>query len=535
MHIFFALPFAHTTSDNLRRPSSFNCGLFDRIGDALTDKGYSVFSKHRQEDSCLSIQDYTVIEFLQMQLADCVIAFPEESPTVHLELGWAIALGKPIVFILDESKGVSEFLDGLLHIKPSWAAKVSPSSTHLEQERFCTEMLDLVEIALQSTHPLKQESVVFLSTSFGFGPVSKASTIARELKTQAANLEIHYIGAGIDYDFAVKSETFDRVLRINTDDKDTLLRIVPLLCFYKFVFSVLNLEILPLWPSSHPPLYFVDSLAWMWSTLPEGVQNTKAYFIQNYLVPRDRIECWRKECPAVHSVAPIIRKVDQQPLPGHHLVVNFSGCANPFADSKLFEKYVDVLARAVLKNAVGFNRVIFCCNEHLRGHLGKLLADIELVVIDHFAHESFLKVLATASKLLTSPGITTTLEANSMNKPIRFLLPQNYSQALMSEQYRRILGEQSGMALSRFGPMFEIEPCLPEAEGVARVTHALDVILNTREDEINHMMLQLLTDQALRGTLELPIAPAGGEAGQQTIVTYALSVHTVAKTTGAMN
>lgn len=38
--------------------------------------------------------------------------------------------------------------------------------------------------------------------------------------------------------------------------------------------------------------------------------------------------------------------------------------------------------------------------------------------------------------VLTTPGLTTTYEALVYNIPIRFLPPQNYSQALMLKHYR---------------------------------------------------------------------------------------------------
>lgn len=49
----------------------------------------------------------------------------------------------------------------------------------------------------------------FLATSFGFGPVSKAVTIAAEIKNHTPEYELHFFGGGIDYDFAARSKIFD--------------------------------------------------------------------------------------------------------------------------------------------------------------------------------------------------------------------------------------------------------------------------------------------------------------------------------------
>src|ERR1043166_2074663 len=108
------------------------------------------------------------------------------------------------------------------------------------------------------------KSCAFVATSFGFGPVSKAASIALELKHQAPQMERHFFGAGISFDYARKSGAFDVLTNIDADNPEQLVGLLPTLMSYTAVFSVLNLDILPLWNDSYPPLHFVDSLAWMW-------------------------------------------------------------------------------------------------------------------------------------------------------------------------------------------------------------------------------------------------------------------------------
>jgi hypothetical protein len=151
--------------------------------------------------------------------------------------------------------------------------------------------------------------------------------------------------------------------------------------------------------------------------------------VQNYLVPPERLETWKLQTRVV-SVATIGKQLSErgaEPLPGKRLLVNFSGCANPFAPSELFERYVSVLTDAIVSNATSFK---------------------------------------------------------ALGKPFRFLLPHNYSQALMSEHYSNTLGPGSGMAFSRFGPEWRVHSGLLEEESVARVTAGLSAILNDRQREV---------------------------------------------------
>ncbi len=56
----------------------------------------------------------TPFDLLEMLHADCVIALPEESYGVHIELGWASALNKPIILLLKQDQTMtSPLLAGL--------------------------------------------------------------------------------------------------------------------------------------------------------------------------------------------------------------------------------------------------------------------------------------------------------------------------------------------------------------------------------------------------------------------------------------
>jgi hypothetical protein len=369
-----------------------------------------------------------------------------------------------------------------------------------------------------------------VATSFGFGPVSKAVSIALEIKAQAPELETHYFGSGISYDYAQKSKAFDTLINVDVDRRDTLVALLPQLNSYGAVFSVLNLDILTVWRSDLPPLYFVDSLAWMWSSLPAGIANVTTYFVQDYLVPPERIQEWAAACPLV-LVAPIESasntRLDVPPERRNQLLINFSGCSNPFAPPDLYEKYALVLASSIMAAAgQRFEGLIFCCNEKLADHLRKNLGAAPFVQVGHYAHEEFLRLLVSSALVLSAPGISSTLEALATQTPIGFLLPQNDSQALMSERYRLLLGEESCMAFSRFGAEFCFPPFLQEPESVALALTLLQRILSTREPEIRSMIrgLMSLPPSYSIARLQNNIINQWNSSGQRSIVSHFLSL-----------
>ena len=374
-----------------------------------------------------------------------------------------------------------------------------------------------------------QKACAFIATGFGFGPISKAISIAQELKAQAPHLEAHYFGGGIDYDYARKSGAFDKLCKADVDQPAVLNSLLPQLASYQAVFSVLNLELLPLWSSRTTPLYFVDSLAWMWPSAPAGLENVAAYFVQDYFMPLERLRQWEIIAPVV-LVPPIETashaKLERVLTKSNQLLVNFSGCANPFAPPELYEKYTSLLASAILEQVeTRFERVIFCCNERLTAYLRQQLSERYIAHIGHFTHEEFLHLLNSSSRVLSAPGITTTLEALALQVPVRFLLPQNDSQALLSEQYRLLLGDDACMAFSRFGPEFYYPPFLPAREGVELALAHLRTILDTRQSHIRSMVHEMLTGSQifkldrLRKNINHPCSTSG----QRLIIQHVLS------------
>lgn len=378
----------------------------------------------------------------------------------------------------------------------------------------------------------KSKLYAFVSTSFGFGPISKAVSVARELKVQAPNSIIHYFGAGIDYDFAQKSGVFEKIFPVDVDDKKQLTELLPTLSQYSAVFSVLNLDLPPLWKKEYGFLYLIDSLAWMWPTLPDGLTNVKTYFVQDYLIPPERLEEWGQQI-SLQLVAPIesasLQNFERFPITksrkSNQLLVNFSGCYNPLTGSDFFENYVGVLTNAILEITHDqYGSIVFCCNEKLTDFIRKKIKNVRGVNVGHFEHNQFLQLLASSQRVLSTPGITTTLEAIALNIPISFLLPQNYSQVLISERYRELLGDSACMALSKFGPEFRVDLSLPESEGVRLAVSNLQVILSEYQPQIRRFIADLLTvsKEVVLKNLKGNIKNSWEETGQKSIVKYCL-------------
>jgi len=374
----------------------------------------------------------------------------------------------------------------------------------------------------------------FIATSFGFGPISKAVCVAKEFKSRDPDCTVHFFGAGIDYDFAKKAQVFDKIFRFEVDKIEILRKLIPTLCQYSAVLSILNLDLLNLWKTEYCPLFFIDSLAWMWPNLPEGIQYVSTYFVQDYLVSRERLQQWGEKVNlklvAPIEAASVLNFSDsdlREKQPRSQLLVNFSGCYNPYTDSTFFRDYVQILTSIILDAVQGrYEAIFFCCNEEMSDYLREKYGTRPGIRIGHFEHSDFLHLLASSERVLSTPGITTTLEAMALDIPIGFLLPQNYSQVLMSEGYSSILGDQTCMALSRFGSKFHIDPALPESEGVRLAVSNLALILSEHQTQIRSFIDDLLkvTKEDVLTRLKENIHHQWDEPGQKSIAQHCLNL-----------
>ena len=522
MRIFIAAPFtrfleaqegsiAPRLAPGIRR---FLC----RLESDLTAAGHEVFLAHSLEGFGKHLRPAhvcTPFDMLEIQRADCVVAFAEGSMGVHVELGWATAMNKPIVLVRrmgdTSSSPLLEGLHTVARCETVWAPQFLLDDWNLQDE-LCQQIVAIIRGISGSVTTTK--SWAFLSTAFGFGPVSKAVTIASRLRERRPDIETHFFGKGIDRDFALKANAFDRVFSIDVDCPQVLRDLVPQLKTYEHVVSVLNLTLLSYWGDDLPPLHLVDSLAWMWPRLPPGIEKVRTYFVQEYLVETNRLGQWSDET-RLRSVGPITlangERLGSPQVDSSLLLVNFSGCANPFSDGEIYSRYVRLLSEVIVHAARDrYSKVVMCCREELLRHIDRSGAPGVDVMVGHFSPAEFREFLAGARLVVTAPGITTTLEAIALDKPLRFLLPQNYSQALISETYRKVLPESCSMAFSRFGPQFLLGGNMDERVGIQLCMQYLDEILTRHESEVHRMLNELFTDDSIDTVQLLRMSAMGG-------------------------
>ncbi|HYH02612.1 MAG TPA: nucleoside 2-deoxyribosyltransferase [Bacillota bacterium] len=82
------------------------------------DKGFVVHNAHKREawgKAFMAPEQCTEIDFREIASCDFLVGFPGSppSPGTHIEIGWASALNKPIILLLEEGKEYAFLIQGL--------------------------------------------------------------------------------------------------------------------------------------------------------------------------------------------------------------------------------------------------------------------------------------------------------------------------------------------------------------------------------------------------------------------------------------
>ncbi|MBS3116417.1 methyltransferase domain-containing protein [Candidatus Woesearchaeota archaeon] len=116
--IFLAAPFHDYMNGESGRMNQKHIELVTKVLDYLRSKGYEVHNAHEREkwgEDWYSPEQCTPIDLEKIKDSSILVAFPGNPPSggVHIELGWASALEKRIILLLEESGTYSNLVLGL--------------------------------------------------------------------------------------------------------------------------------------------------------------------------------------------------------------------------------------------------------------------------------------------------------------------------------------------------------------------------------------------------------------------------------------
>lgn len=122
MRIFLAFPFTFKLQGKGLLPGEYILEL-TQLKKGLEKMGHTVKMAHEREkwgEELLPPEICTKLDFDDISKSDLVVAYPGNPPSggVHIELGWASALGKQIIIIKKNKDSYSPLVLGLHTVAP---------------------------------------------------------------------------------------------------------------------------------------------------------------------------------------------------------------------------------------------------------------------------------------------------------------------------------------------------------------------------------------------------------------------------------
>jgi len=140
---FLAGPFKGIMDAETGMIRAFERERFEALIDHMEARGYAVNNAHKRESwgaNFMAPEECTRLDYENIRDCDLFVAFPGHpaSPGTHIEIGWASALGKPMILLLEEG-GTYAFLIHGLHVVGD-VSEVRMPTGEIGLDRFATAL-----------------------------------------------------------------------------------------------------------------------------------------------------------------------------------------------------------------------------------------------------------------------------------------------------------------------------------------------------------------------------------------------------------
>jgi hypothetical protein len=309
--------------------------------------------------------------------------------------------------------------------------------------------------------------LVLCAQPYGYGPVSKLLALAGRL--QSTGIPLVFVGAGITLELAARSASlFARVLDAGPGSADAREAIAGA----AGVVSVMDREYSVLATDLGRPLYVVDSLYWMRATLPPAFRGARIHWAQDF----DGVGMVPGRGENVRITGPLLPPGLPRWRGGARLVVNLGGGRSPFASAPDNAAYWRFVLGGLRESDIGARyrgRILVLGGEQCLAFVRAegLGEGFEVATLPHAAA---LEAFAGAAMVLSSPGLTTSLECFRMGVPVRYLPPQNYSQWCILRSLRRHGAADHAFHWEDMGEGYRLADRLDEPDRDPLIRRAID-------------------------------------------------------------
>lgn len=316
--------------------------------------------------------------------------------------------------------------------------------------------------------------ILLNAVPFGYGPVSKIAAIAKRLREE--NVEITFCGHGIAYEF-MEREKICKLVYLDVYTEKGAKELGQMLSQFDYALTCMDPDFIRVcYKKVGLPLGYVDSLSWMWDEShfnnSKEIAQVDHYFIQNTFSADANILKFNIKNPIfingiidvqTNGTSPVLEK-------GDNVVIHFGGVENIYVPVNDIIYPFKVMAVINELNHIwkNYSNVIVVCSEKISSRLRESFPTFkgEFLSVNH---SEFINIMKNSKLFLTTPGLTTLLEAFSLDITTLFLPPQNFSQYLILDKLKDNGYPVELLNWDFFYPEFNIPLGTPEQVAVSQV------------------------------------------------------------------
>jgi hypothetical protein len=306
------------------------------------------------------------------------------------------------------------------------------------------------------------------AVAFGYGPIGKLLSIRACLPAEwtftlaatSGTLQLARISG------------FDRILECDTESKSDLAAHRSEFASADLFLNIMNPESAAFACDLRVSMAVVDSLFWMWDSLPDSLAAADTYFIQRFAGVQDRLAIHAPVHPLL--VGAIIDRSAGPVQKANQLLINLGGLKSRLIQPGVNSNYASVLASLLARvlDQGHFDRILLTGESDTMKVLAREVRTPRISFVT-LGHKAFLQELSASRLLITSPGLTTTYEAFAASVPTVFLPPQNFSQFLILARLQAAGVAPYGLHWRDLYPDADVRIGESEPAGVATVLECI--------------------------------------------------------------
>ena len=283
-----------------------------------------------------------------------------------------------------------------------------------------------------------KKNIIIGTNNFGLGPVGKVSSIVTGLSD-----EYNFFACGNEFDVNIFKDGMFKD-KLFSKDKEKIAEFIKKHTI-NYAIVVLDVELATILMNLNVKVIFVDSLPFMWTQadIDEGLLPLDAtvYCVQKCCNLTDASKKVLAQVKNLKWINPIQSKLEKKyrPYKEDYIHINVGGLHSPIGNGESYIKTVIIPLLKIFKS----EKIIITCGTNAKisilNELKNKNVDSRNIKVETLRQRDFISSINNAKLFLTSPGLTTIYETESLHKPTIILPPQNLSQFYNIEYAKKIL------------------------------------------------------------------------------------------------